>query len=1197
MHREEYYMKMKIKTSVSLVLTLCMWVQMFSFVCAADNDTSEANENVSNVSNGAVNMIYSDNFDTAVPIAGKRIGANTIEKSDDEHGNSLVFTSGSGSTSFINDNASDDSYMDIISFDIKSNGLERIYFDAINTDKSGNNQYYGIWYLTESGQTGPFMSYWSRGLNPSYVIKREPNKWYQFDLCIDYRDWTLYFYINGELIERRNFKRKNLTTKDYKMKFKGLRMTCENYAGSVTSCLDNVRYAQVVKEGLPLNLDKDINYVDNIENESMVEIDTKTIGSAFFSKDFEYDLKIPNVFNEDRVYTYKTKVTNEDGAVTFETEPTEVTVKANETLVIPIKAHTDRYGYGKITADFESKKTGWKKTIQKEYAAVMPAGETNPRFTLADASGGYENNINNYIGGERAAEKYTMFKQIGTDGFRAGSASISYSANSGGTFTPNPAWDFVAQEIAAQKMKQIQIAMGASANVTIENPPKTNAGIKAFANYWKSVADEYNKRGYNVDYEVWNEYNHIPFNKDAGTVSDYVNMLKEVYSAIKSVSPNSMVWGIGGVTTIANYYDWIEEFLKLGGAKYCDGLSVHPYQPGYKPKTAYETAVKTQELFDKYGVGDMPVYYSEFGYTSTGAVTERRQRNYSIIAATMMNDYYDLISWHTSQELCENTPGEIHFGWIRPESEEYSYGYEPYAPKPVFLAFGNYNRLTKDAKNSHKIENTASDDSVMMWQMDDRNGKKITLVWNDAEENKMTAFKVNSDYVRVCDINGNEYETKTNNGIFNCPVSADPIYIIGDYSEIKTTDFNVSVSEDVIDTALDDTFSLYVKNNSGTDADIEITTPENITLVDNKGFDENGNAKLTFKSGNNRYDSTKIRINVVADEGKTVLLNQGVELNYVDSVTSNIISRYFRSNRWKGVITLKNEKRESKVSGTLKITEPKFLAEKNGEMRFEDIMPQTSSEITFNIPENINANNVTVKAKIILDTGEEYDAFNEIYFSSFIKTKKPPVIDGKADEAEWRLDTPFVIKYQNQVVKIPDWGGTNDLSAEIHFNYDYDNLYMYAEIKDDVFYDTENENRIWFVDSIQFAFATRRTADSGRTEFSIGSLNGEPAFKREAYIGADTGILGLKDKENFAEDAPELVFNRDEEKKMTFYEMKMPWKYIFPETDGKPYMKKSLYFSMLVNDNDGNGRRGWLEFCPGIGLTKNPIDFKEISLK
>ena len=205
-------MKMKIKTSVSLVLTLCMWVQMFSFVCAADNDTSEANENVSNVSNGAVNMIYSDNFDTAVPIAGKRIGANTIEKSDDEHGNSLVFTSGSGSTSFINDNASDDSYMDIISFDIKSNGLERIYFDAINTDKSGNNQYYGIWYLTESGQTGPFMSYWSRGLNPSYVIKREPNKWYQFDLCIDYRDWTLYFYINGELVERRNFKRKNLTT-------------------------------------------------------------------------------------------------------------------------------------------------------------------------------------------------------------------------------------------------------------------------------------------------------------------------------------------------------------------------------------------------------------------------------------------------------------------------------------------------------------------------------------------------------------------------------------------------------------------------------------------------------------------------------------------------------------------------------------------------------------------------------------------------------------------------------------------------------------------------------------------------------------------------------------------------------------------------------------------------------------------------
>jgi hypothetical protein len=26
---------------------------------------------------------------------------------------------------------------------------------------------------------------------------------------------------------------------------------------------------------------------------------------------------------------------------------------------------------------------------------------------------------------------------------------------------------------------------------------------------------------------------------------------------------------------------------------------------------------------------------------------------------------------------------------------------------------------------------------------------------------------------------------------------------------------------------------------------------------------------------------------------------------------------------------------------------------------------------------------------------------------------------------------------------------------------------------------------------------------------------------------------------------------------------------------------------MIVNDNDGQGRKGWLEYASGIGLTKN----------
>ncbi len=34
--------------------------------------------------------------------------------------------------------------------------------------------------------------------------------------------------------------------------------------------------------------------------------------------------------------------------------------------------------------------------------------------------------------------------------------------------------------------------------------------------------------------------------------------------------------------------------------------------------------------------------------------------------------------------------------------------------------------------------------------------------------------------------------------------------------------------------------------------------------------------------------------------------------------------------------------------------------------------------------------------------------------------------------------------------------------------------------------------------------------------------------------------------------------------------------------------------NILVNDNDGEGRRGWLEWAPGMGFTKDPSRFPKV---
>ncbi len=638
----------------------------------------------------------------------------------------------------------------------------------------------------------------------------------------------------------------------------------------------------------------------------------------------------------------------------------------------------------------------------------------------------------------------------------------------------------------------------------------------------------------------------------------------------------------------------MEEYLKKGGGESCDGFDIHPYAPTQPAEYSYEIALKSQEMFEKYGYGDKPVIYSEIGYTSNG-ITDEQQRNYVIELSAMVNDLTDVIVWHTDQELENDTPAEIKFGWLRSWTPEIVAPKEPYSPKPVFIAAANWNRLMTGATDSHEV--VAADSDIKMWQLTDKLGQKVTLAWKKTAGEKTTAFKVDCDSVRICDIYGNEFETKTQNGIVNCVLTEAPVYIIGNYSEINTTESSFRISEDVITAAVDDEVTFYVMKSDDSDAKIDISVPENITILKNDGFNENQTAEVTLAIGSNAREGDKVELTITNPDESMIYLKKAIPVEYEDSAVANIRAKYFRSKRWKGAITLKNTKHKNSISGVLKITKPDFVAKYTPQIEFYDILPLSSKEFTFNIPDTLADVMTTVEGEIILDSGERYPIGNDIYFTSFLKMDKKPKIDGIMTPGEWDLSAPFDIKYPQQVQKIENWGGTDDISGKVYFQYDAENLYMYAEVKDNKHFAEDEQDRIWFVDSIQFAFCRKREVGAGRTEFSVGMMNGKPAFKREAYMGVDTGVLGWVDKEDYGADEPELQIKRNEESKTTVYEMRMPWKHIYAEDDANPSRQKTLYFSMLINDNDGSGRRGWLEFCPGIGVAKDPTAFKEVSVE
>ncbi|NOU65591.1 hypothetical protein GC096_16275 [Paenibacillus sp. LMG 31461] len=174
-------------------------------------------------------------------------------------------------------------------------------------------------------------------------------------------------------------------------------------------------------------------------------------------------------------------------------------------------------------------------------------------------------------------------------------------------------------------------------------------------------------------------------------------------------------------------------------------------------------------------------------------------------------------------------------------------------------------------------------------------------------------------------------------------------------------------------------------------------------------------------------------------------------------------------------------------------------------------------------------------------------------------------IDGSL--GEWEpysgISLPMEGTAQNQVT---GWTGAEDLSAEAKFAYDEDYFYVSAKVRDNVHYGINGAD-MWNGDSVQIAFSEGGVYGA---EYGFNLLNGETQVWRWKDGSAVLGKEAVTAK---------AVMNVND----TLYEAKIPWEAIFA---AKP-AEGPISFSMLVNDNDGGGRRGWLEWTSGIGRVKD----------
>ena len=227
---------------------------------------------------------------------------------------------------------------------------------------------------------------------------------------------------------------------------------------------------------------------------------------------------------------------------------------------------------------------------------------------------------------------------------------------------------------------------------------------------------------------------------------------------------------------------------------------------------------------------------------------------------------------------------------------------------------------------------------------------------------------------------------------------------------------------------------------------------------------------------------------------------------------------------------------------------------------------------------------------------------NNVIFNEYEKAKENlqvptatanslPVFDKKtfklSDDINW-IETDW--KWVNAMADKEE-----TYSAKMAVSVDTSGVYLVVDVTDDEFVSNGDDpvNASYQYDSVQFAIDTVGDGVSGdRVEFQVGTTKtGASIFKESApYIGGN-----LPDNWSKSNTVLNSKYVRiDNEDGHIVYKIFMPTSELYPYayTGGKD----KLRLSVLVNNNNGDGRLGYLEWSSGIGASKDPSAYGLINI-
>ncbi len=685
--------------------------------------------------------------------------------------------------------------------------------------------------------------------------------------------------------------------------------------------------------------------------------------------------------------------------------------------------------------------------------------------------------------------------------------------------------------------------------------------LEAWQNYVRTTVNRYKDK---IKYwEIWNEPNIPTFWQPQPNPDDYFSLLQTSYVTIKQVDPSAKVIGICSAGTDI---DFIERVLNKGGGKYMDILSVHPYRwPSSPEETGFlEEMQKLRSLLQRYGL-DIPIWITEIGWpTHDKGVSELDQakmlvRTYIIAIGSKV---IDKIFWYDFRDDgTDPTDPEQNFGIIKRD----------FLPKKAYNAYKVMTQLLEGKTPQGRVD--LWDDNL--WGFSFAKGKNLTLVlWSHRGEGTVNLLtKVRK--VTVHDMYGKKRELTPREGKLLLDLSEEPVYVEGlETVEVGSPPVQFLISRIRATGGTENEVSVLVENlfNKPVQGKVYLLAPDGWKVSPTE-------KEYQLPAGDYQYISFKItppinaqgdyplRARLITKDGvqasafSTVQVTQPIAIALKPSLSSTLSPSLD--------VIIKNRTSQN-LKGTLSILSEELQLKEDREISFSP----GDNRLSWPIGVSLDLDKpYEVKASLHLE-GITSSVERMVTFYPCMKTSRPPVIDGEISPEEWAEAVP--IRVDKYGIKEGEWRGSEDLSATAYFLWDDEQAYFAMRVVDDVFNQPYLGGDIWQGDSVQIGLAFSPLEDVLGVYYAEAGL----ALTQRGKLLWVWHAPGIP----FVGEFQELNFIIKRKEKEVIYEVAIPYRALnFGLSSGA-----WIGLDIMVNDNDGKGRKGWIEWGRGLSREKNP---------